>query len=409
MLPLLSAGGLYLFYAFDNELRHETDEELLNDQVQWKRYIEKLPAGSEAFGLSTPEYSLHPTTRDTFQAPLLNDVWLDIDSEQVPYRQLTQVIRVRDHNYMLTINKSLLERKDLILNIIRVMLIVFAGLLLFVLLFNWWISKRIWKPFHHSLDKIKTVELKRIEAVSFDKTSVFEFNQLNAALNNMTKKIWKDYTGRKEFIEDAAHEMQTPLAIAQSKLELLLQESDLSKEQLDYVSQAGEAIRRLSKLNHSLLLLSKIDNEQYPKNETISLAAVTDKYLCQFEEFIKDKHIGVNKNTGEDCQLLLHPLLADSLISNLLGNAIRYNFNEGSIDIHIHRNGLVIENTSELPAIDPHIIFNRFKPAYNDPDNSNGLGLAIIKKICDTHGLHIAYAHKGNKHTFSIKKSEQGS
>jgi signal transduction histidine kinase len=194
------------------------------------------------------------------------------------------------------------------------------------------------------------------------------------------------------------------VAVVQSKLELLLQDQNLRNEQVDSIVQASEALTRLSKLNQSLLLLARIENNQFETNETISLTEVTKKYLKLFDELIKDKKLTVETHFSEDWSLHLHPLLADTLISNLLGNAVKYNYNTGRIAITITGNKYHIGNTSNLAGIDPQQIFKRFKKPKENTGNSTGLGLSIVKKICDTHDLAITYRAEDGLHEFVIQK-----
>jgi signal transduction histidine kinase len=243
-----------------------------------------------------------------------------------------------------------------------------------------------------------------MEAIHFEDTSISEFNELNSSLNAMTNKIHMDFMNMKEFTEDAAHEMQTPLAIAQSRMELMLQDINLSEEQVDSILQASEAIKRLSKLNQSLLLLAKIENKQYETSETVSFIAITTKYLQLFDEIIKDKKVVVEKDFTDDFIIKMHPLLAESLVSNLVGNAIKYNDIGGRIIISVTANTYRIRNTSSLPAIEPQQLFKRFKKYKQQTDNSNGLGLAIVKKITDTHALSISYSAGNDIHEFKIAR-----
>jgi signal transduction histidine kinase len=207
----------------------------------------------------------------------------------------------------------------------------------------------------------------------------------------------------KEFTENAAHEMQTPLAVVQSKMELLLQDTNLTDQQVQAILDSSTALSRLSKLNQSLLLLAKIENNQYDTGELINLTEVTKKYLKLFDELIKDKHLEVEVNFIGDFNVSLHPLLADSLISNLLGNAVKYNYDRGSISIEVKGDRYTITNSSTLPPIDEKQLFKRFNKSNNMLETSNGLGLAIVKKICDIHRLSITYHAQNGKHSFVIQ------
>jgi signal transduction histidine kinase len=362
---------------------------------------------SAVFRLSTPEFSLQPVTQSPQEKPHLKSKMLyqEVEGKKTPYRQLTQVIRIHNQTYLLTIRKSLIEQDDLIGNIFHVMLIVFTGLLCFILLMNWILSKRLWRPFYESLEKIHGVQLKKMGAVNFTPSSVHEFNQLHTALNAMIARIHADYLNIKELTEDAAHEMQTPLAIAQSKLELLLQDETLDNAQLQAIAQSSEALQRLTRLNHSLLLLAKIENHQYDASQPNSLQPVTHKYLGLLDELIKDKQLSVEQHLADQGAWRLPAALADMLISNLLGNAIRYNYTGGKIMLYLDDQQFSISNTSAWPAIPQQQLFQRFKRAAPVNDNSNGLGLAIVKKICDTCNLPISYRFENGIHTFTIFRS----
>jgi two-component system OmpR family sensor kinase len=405
MLPVFTAGAFYLYVKFNKEIKHETDEELVNDKLQWMRYLDTTSVNNPVFSLNTPEFNLHPTEKAAQKKHQLKGVsiYQEPENTHAPFRQLSQVITLHNNNYELTLRKSLIEKDDLISNVVYVMLAAFAGLLLFVLLSNWLISKSVWQPFYRSLGKIQRLQLNKLETIIFDRTATHEFNQLNTALNNMTTRIHQDYTSIKELTEDAAHEMQTPLAIAQSKLELLLQDDSLSETQLNGIMTSYEELQRLSRLNHSLLLLAKIENQQYPVTEQPDLCTAVEKYLLLFEELIREKNLRIHKEMTNRAPWPLHPALTDILVSNLLGNAIKYNYPQGSIHIRITSNTFSISNSSHLPEIPADMLFQRFKKHNIGYTNSNGLGLAIVKKIADSYHLQLTYNHEQDIHTFTVK------
>ncbi len=406
MVPLLTAAGFYLFHEFSKELNHRSDEELINDEIQWIQYLQTESENGTTFILRAPDISIYPVNSAVTDYPSITDTYgyQAKENNKVPYRKLSHVIPINGVHYQIVIRKSQEQKTVLVENVTRIMLFVFAGLFITTLLFNWLISKRLWKPFKHSLEKIRGAELNKMKAIHFEKTNIKEFNELNSSLNSMTDKIYNDYINMKEFTENAAHEMQTPLAVIQSKMELLLQDSNLKEDQAESIMQANTALNRLSKLNQSLLLLAKIENNQYETNETISLTGITKKYLQLFHEVINDKQLKAETYYTEDFLVQLHPLLADSLISNLIGNAVKYNYTGGSIFITINKNKYQISNTSHLPPIDRQQLFKRFNNSKNSTDTSNGLGLAIVKKIADTHNLLITYHAENGIHSFYIEK-----
>jgi signal transduction histidine kinase len=406
MVPLLAAGGSYLYIEFSKGISNETDEELVYDELQWIQYIREQSQLSP-FVLKTPELLIYPVNIQPEPYPTITDTYYfqELANVNVPYRQLSHVVAINDVPYQITIRKSQVQKSLLITNVTRIMLFVFAGLFVATLLFNWLISNKLWKPFRKSLDKISDAELQKMEHIHFDNnTRIEEFNELNQSLNSMTNKIYEDYVSMKEFTEDAAHEMQTPLAVAQTKLELILQDSNLTEEQIGYVIQASEALKRLSKLNQSLLLLAKIENKQYDTAEKINLNSIVKKYLQLFDEVIKDKEVEVTAQYDNDFNIALHPLLAESLVSNLIGNAVKYNYAGGKINVQLGNNLFRISNTSQQPPIEPNQLFKRFKKHNSAAQSANGLGLAIVKKIVDTSQLAITYQAKNNVHEFVVTK-----
>lgn len=403
MLPVFAAGAFYLFHQFNKEIRHETDEELANDQLEWLRYLDTASVNNPIFRFQTQEFRLTPTDQPVQQKYKLKGVNLYQETEDTyaPFRELSQVISLHGRHYQMILRKSMIEKDDLLKNIITVMLLAFGGLLLFVVLSNWFISRQVWRPFYRSLDKIRQLQLNKMETLRFAPAPTHEFNQLNEALNQMTHRIHQDYINIKELTEDAAHEMQTPLAIAQSKLELLLQDESLSEEQLKNIGQTGEELQRLSRLQHSLLLLAKIENQQYPVTVQADLSQVLSQYLSLFEELIREKELTVEASLIPAAPWPLHPALADILISNLLGNAIKYNYPGGHIHLALTEKTFRISNTSHLPEIPPANVFQRFRKSHQGYTNSNGLGLAIVKKIGDSYNIHVTYQYLDNLHIFT--------
>ena len=406
MIPLLSFTGFYLFRQFSKEINYRSDKELLSDESKWVQYLENEAENGTSFILKTPDVSITPTDAAASDAPAITDVTELNAKENHPvfYRQLSQVISVSGISYLLVIRQSQEQKAALVAGVTRIMLLVFAGLFAATLIFNWVISKRLWKPFRQSLQKIRNAELQKMEGLHFETTHTQEFNELNTSLNYMTSKIYKDYVNMKEFTENAAHEMQTPVAIAQSKLELLLQDTSLKDEQVQSILDTTAALSRLSKLNEGLLLLAKIENNQYAATQEINLTDVTKKYLQLFNEFIKDKQLTITTKFEQDFAVKLHPMLADSLVTNLLGNAIKYNYSGGGIHIDISANKYRISNTSMLEAIPKDKLFKRMFASKDNREPSNGLGLAIVKKIADVNNLHLTYSGQPGEHVFEIAK-----
>lgn len=405
LIPLLAAAGFYLFNQFSKEINYRSDKELISEEIAWVQYLESEVNNGTTFILRTPELAIFPTQAAIDEQPTIANIsGYSRHENAIPYRQLSQVVSISGISYQIIIRQSQEQKAALVTDVTRIMLFVFIGLFAATLIFNWAISKRLWMPFRRSLNKIRSVELQKMENVHFEETNTKEFNELNASLNVMKSRIYKDYVNMKEFTENAAHEMQTPVAVVLSKLELLLQDGNLKDEQVQAILQSSEALRQLSKLNESLLLLAKIENNQFETTTYINLADVIQKYIRLFDEFIKEKQLTIQTVFNDSFTIQLHPILADSLIINLLGNAIKYNYKGGSIMMEIDENKFRISNTSALSPIPPAKLFMRLNTFKNNNEKSNGLGLAIVKKIADVNHLNINYHVEKGVHTFVITK-----
>ena len=402
-VPLLLLSGWFLFHNIEKSLQEEIDEELQNSKALWLLHVDKMPVDADLTLLNNPFIEIE---RSAFYADtsVLTDTVLyqPIEKELVPFRNLTTYLKRNGQSYKISFQRSVLERDDVFQNLGFLMSIVFGGLLLLFLLINLYINKKLWKPFNTALVKITSLDMQHLQDMHFEKTSVREFNALNTSLNAMTEKMQADYLSMKTFTQNASHEIQTPLAVIQSKLELLLQDSKLTEEQANIIGSASEATQRLSKLNQALLLITKIENNQFKASGTLSIESITKKYISFFAELMEQQQLVCSLEVEHDWQLELHGILADMLVSNFLSNAIKYNRVGGTINIRITQKSFTISNTSSLPKIEEDILFSRFSK--QDATVGNGLGLAIVKEICDSNGLQINYRFENNHHQFNISQ-----
>lgn len=217
----------------------------------------------------------------------------------------------------------------------------------------------------------------------------------------MAKKMRRDYVNLKEFNENASHEIQTPLAIIKSKLELLIQGEGLDEDQVGLINSVYEAATRMSRLNQGLLLISKIDNNQFHQTEKVDLKKIMERTLEHFEEIVNLKKIRIITHFNAPTCPQMNPTLAEILVSNLVSNSIRHNIEEGEIRITMNSNGFEIANTGHTIKIPPNELFARFRKSERSSD-SVGLGLAIVKKIVMLYQFDIKYEVKENIHLISL-------
>lgn len=324
--------------------------------------------------------------------------------DQDPYREIAGTINVGGKNYKLIISSSLVENEDLLGSILIVQTILLILLMAGMLWINQIISKKIWQPFYVALNNMQQYELSKNTSLAFKQSGTDEFNELNKAMKNLFDRNYEIYLQQKEFTENASHEMQTPLAIFQGKLELLMQTTPLNEDQAALISELEDTNLRLVRLNKSLLLLAKIENNQYTQTEVVNVTALTKKLVSQLGDYAgRHKITTIIENYADDLIIKANNSLIEILINNLLSNAIRHNVHDGKIIIEINKNQLQVKNTGQPAALNDQKVFNRFhKESSNTGSENTGLGLALVKKICSIYKYEINYTFSEGIHCFEL-------
>ncbi|SOD78448.1 sensor histidine kinase [Spirosoma fluviale] len=325
------------------------------------------------------------------------------DDELIPFRQLTFYESIQGKIHRVEIRKSLIQTYRLI-EVITVAMLLFLGLLL---VGNFWfqgkLSGRLWLPFYDTLSRLKRFDLSSVTALTLDKPEITEFRELNDALQKMADKMQQDYRSLKEFTENASHEMQTPLALINATVEQLIQNEQLTETQTHWIERIYQASRRISRLNQGLLLLAKIENRQFSDSQPVDLSALLSEKLSDMDEVLSFKQLSVNVQRTEPFEVQLPVSLADSLVMNLVNNAIKHNHPHGRIDLVSTKDQLCLSNTGGPLTSSPERLFERFKKESAGTD-SVGLGLSIIRQIGDSYGLSISYQETAGIHCFRITK-----
>jgi signal transduction histidine kinase len=262
------------------------------------------------------------------------------------------------------------------------------------------ISKYMLAPFKRTLKVIQSFDLKKRVRLRLPPSRTDEFRELNGFLQKMTDKALEDYQLLKEFTENAAHELQTPTAILRGKLELLM-ESDIRDGQAVLIAEMQNSLEKLSRINSSLILLARLENQEYEVDQPIDFSDFLREMLSSFEELIQMKSLSLRTHLVGNIFLPMNRSLADLLLTNLLSNAIRHNVPGGNIEVILSRSGLVVSNTGNPPGAPTAELFQRFKKG-NQSNDSVGIGLAIVKQICDLHNFNIQYRYVYNQHILEI-------
>jgi signal transduction histidine kinase len=306
--------------------------------------------------------------------------------------------------YQVLVIASKFERQEQIRNICLIILIPVTMLFALVLLINRILLKKIWSPFEQLLKNITAFNINHERPYEPVDMPVAEFRQLNEVLVALSGKVKSDYNEIKLFTENASHEMMTPLAVINSKLDNMLQSNVLGKEDGEILVELYKATSRLTKLNQSLLLLVKIDNNLLQDEEKVDLKSLIEEKQVYFQELITERNIAV-ETTLADVTISASQSLLEILINNLFSNVIRHNYDGGKIEITLDADKIVFANTGHNKALDPDKIFDRF---YKDNvSEGTGLGLAILKQICNRQRYQLDYSYHQDLHTFTITFNHQ--
>jgi signal transduction histidine kinase len=324
----------------------------------------------------------------------------EADNETEKYLEYSNTVKVNDRYYLITIRHSLVEKEDLIAAISIPLLILLLLLFTISFMMTKRFNKTLWADFEKNLKAIEAFSFTVNDELNLKETTIDEFDRLNRTIENLIDKLNKDYHILKQFTENASHEIQTPVSIALINLEEALQ-YNLPENAFKQVVKAIEAIKRLSALNDSLILLTKIENNQFSSDSDVVFNEVFEEKLKLFSGLLKGKNLKVrfNSNGKFICRMNLN--LANILVNNLFSNAVNHNVKDGLIEIEIRKQGLRICNSGEPNSLNNDTIFRRFT---KEKSRSYGLGLAIVKQICDKHGLEISYS-KNELHCFDIHQS----
>jgi signal transduction histidine kinase len=407
MLLVLLIGGAIVYYEIQWKIstvevvRHQRLNDIIAGQIRQggdyrdhptrkRATVTVIPADSVPAGVSSyytrgvdwnPEFQ-----RDEFRLMVTSFYLI----EGVQYRVTTYSFIPSFYQLL----PGVVDSFKWILLVLLVLVVIMGGL----------ISKYILAPFKRTMRVIQAFDLKQKEPIRLAQTRTSEFTELNQFLRKMTEKAQEDYQSLKEFTENASHELQTPTAIIRGKLDLLM-ESDIRDEQAVLIAEMQNALERLSRIHSSLTLLTKLENKEYEAKEPVSMSNLVRETLNSLDELIQMKSLRLDVHIEKGVYVPLHLALADLLITNLISNAIRHNVppvgGTGFIRVDLSREGLVLVNSGREPRVPTAELFERFKKG-NAGSDSIGIGLAIVRQICELSGFDIVYEYSEGRHGVAI-------
>tara|TARA_R100001369_G_scaffold28219_3_gene50719 strand:- start:47181 stop:48482 length:1302 start_codon:yes stop_codon:yes gene_type:complete len=398
---IMILSGIALFIYTRSLLLNEIEEELYSNKDRVERLLESNP---QIVGI--PPIMMAEKTNIAQKNILVDTLIYDPLQDEVElFRQLSGTKNINGQEYKITVRAMVIESEDILFAIV----LTFSTIIFFAFIFLFYLNKsrneKLWKPFFVNLEKLKSFSLKSDQTLHLSESNIIEFDELNKEMLVLTNQVQVDYRNLKQFTEDVSHEMRTPLAIMQVKIDTLINGENINEGQFEQLNSLQSDIQRLKQLNNRLILLAKIDNHQFTENETIFVNEMLTQSINNFKEITQTS---INLDDNHELKIVMDRTLASVLLNNLLTNALKHNLNNLPISVLIYERSLQVINDGTTALNHPENIFDRFYKESKKPD-STGLGLSIVKKICDYYGFVPSYRFEHNKkqHIFEIDFNEK--
>jgi len=394
------------FFFIQRLLNEEVDESLAFRLDQFEHHIkqyetlEDIETDLSVMDRLIVDIDIRPAKELMPRSYRTAEIYDSLEHEHNPFRELTTGLRIQNKDYQLTIRTSLVDNNELVGTLVIVQAALVVLLTIGLILLNRTLSRRLWKPFYNTLTQLKAFELDKSGSITTDKTNIIEFDDLNKTIHHLTDRIRKVYLEQKEFIENASHELQTPLAIFQSKLDNLMQSTGLTEKDAQEILDLEGAVRRMSRLNKNLLLLTKINNDQFTDVEIVDVSRLIRSQVENIQPMADMAGITITTSI-EPLIITANTTLVEVLFANLLQNAARYTTAGGTVNITTGSDFIRIANMGAPLTIDSNKLFKRFQKETKNSQGT-GIGLALVKNICDRSGYAVEYSYENGMHTFQV-------
>ena len=410
LLLIVSLWSVVFYFNMLDEIKDSVDEELENYKRQIVSRAEKDSTILQQKTFDEGFFSVNPISKnealnfkDTYEDTEIYAQDADDEAPELePVRVLTTVFEQNGNFYELKIFNNMVEEDDLVKELLWDVAGLYVLLIFSILVINNLVLQKLWKPFYELLHELKNYRLGAGKTFPKAETKTKEFADLQEAVTTLLNYSEKTYEQQKEFIGNASHELQTPLAIAISKLELLMERENFSENQAEKIAEILEIIERLVRLNKSLLLLTKIENKQFFDNKEISLNEIVAKNINDLEDIADFKEVKISSQENAQLSVNADSVLMNIIVSNLLRNAIFHNIKNGKVVVEISEHYLTVKNTGNLQSLAQEKIFTRFQKN-KENQSGTGLGLAIVKAIAELYEFSVSYEFKGEMHEFKVK------
>jgi signal transduction histidine kinase len=402
-LPVVLLGCTLLFFVLMRMQAHHMQEEqlFLKQENIWNAF--KVKSGNIDNQIAG-EYDIIQGANNgsiELNEPRDTIIYYPDKQKSLPFKILTSELNWNNKIYQVTTYVSSTEIKHLIIKVFLGEALLFVLLLIAIVFLNRKSSRLLWKPFFLTMKNVNEYDITRNQSLMLpSKTGTTEFDELNIVVTNLINKVNAAYYNQKQFVENASHEIQTPLAIIRSKLELLINQPALTAKNASLLEDITDATNRLSQMNKTLLLLSKIENNQFPEIEAVNVSQMIERVLNNLTIYY-DNFPEVESKIQANVILHANHSLTEILISNIIKNAVEHNQSNGKIIVNLSPTHLLVENTGPSLQTNPELLFERFRKDSHQT-KTTGLGLALVKQICTLYNYTVSYKYADGWHKVEI-------
>lgn len=403
LLPIIALWAYIFYNTMVGEINDESDDSLVEfADIVIRRHLVGEPLPQLNSG-SNNSYTIVPLPEGETVEPYMTFhdemVYIPEQRETEPARVLTTVYMGDDDMmYKLTVAMPTFERNDLLSAILWYTLVLYVILIVTIIVTTTLIVYSSMRPLYYLLGWLdRYIPGRRPERLP--SSNVVEFDKLNNAAQTTLDRIEEQFELQKQFIGNASHELQTPLAIIGNRIEWIIDNTQLSEEQFAELAKIQNSLSRLVRLNRTLLLLTKIDNGQFPELADIDIAALVRGELEIYTELYSHRSITASSTIADRCIVRMNDSLANTLITNLLKNAFVHSADGAQVTVTLTTDRLIVANSGDEP-LDETQIFERFY--HSGKSGSTGLGLPLVNSICRYYGFEKGYSYKDGEHRFTV-------
>ena len=410
LIVLMSLWAVLFYFAMADQIHDEVDDALEDYTtliITRKLAGRELPHAGDG---SNNTFTITPVSADYARIHSHyryhdESVYIPEKREYEPARVITTIFNDAEGQYYeLKVSTPSFEKADLFSAVLLWIVALYVLLLLITVGITMLIFYRNLRPLYILLEWLDSYHPGVNPKPINNPTRVTEFKRLNVALQSAIDRSEQMLERQTQFIGNASHELQTPLAIIGNRVEWLLDESKLTDEQAMELYKINKTLSRAVRLNKTLLLLTKIENSQFIETSQVDLVAIVAETVESLSEIYISRQIKFTTDLPSKFEVQMNESLASTLVTNLIKNV--YVHSEQGVEARAAIVGrkLIVENQGR-EMLDREHIFERFYQG-SQRETSMGLGLALVAAICRHYNINIEYSFVNGYHRFEIDFAE---